>query len=79
MAMATPDDLVERLRRMADMTTTGNSLSDIRLAAAALVQLRDSEALARAKIAEQMIKIEWLERMKQNYYDETAEMAKEKP
>ena len=35
-----------------------------------LVNLRDSKALARGKIAEQMIKIEWLERMKQNYYDE---------
>ena len=48
-------------------------------AIAAITELRDSEALARDKIAEQMIKIEWLERMKQNYYDETAEMAKEKP
>jgi len=43
---------------------------DMQQAAGALVQLRDAEALARGKIAEQTIKIEWLERMKQNYYDE---------
>jgi len=35
-----------------------------------ITRLRDSEALVRGKIVEQMIKIEWLERMKQNYYDE---------
>jgi hypothetical protein len=50
--MTSSDDLVERLRRMADMTTTGNSLSDIRLAATELVRLRERVAELEAKIME---------------------------
>ena len=61
------DALIERLLRYSILI---NGEPMMEQAAAALVQLRDSEALARGKIAEQMIKIEWLERMKQNYYDE---------
>ena len=49
------DALIERLKLSTQMLC--------REAAAALVQLRDSEALARDKIAEQMIKFEWLERI----------------
>jgi hypothetical protein len=68
------DALIERLqgfnppdRTIASQRDCSQAIHD---AADALVQLRDAEALARGKIAEQMIKIEWLERMKQNYYDE---------
>ena len=68
------DALIERLqgfnppdRTIASQRDYSQAIYD---AADALVQLRDSEALVRGKIAEQLIKIEWLERMKQNYYDE---------
>ena len=67
------DRLIERELQIADgetMLSWDGDARDRRKVVAALVQLRDSEALARGKIAEQMIKIEWLERMKQNYYDE---------
>ena len=61
------DALIERRPKMVDDAYVMEWVGE---AAAALVQLRDSEALVRGKIVEQMIKIEWLERMKQNYYDE---------
>ena len=48
------DALIERLRRYS-IRINGELMME--QAAAALVQLRDSEALARAKIAEQMIEI----------------------
>ena len=65
------DALIERLLKFCKVADSCPECAlDRAEAAAALVQLRDSEALARGKIAEQLIKIEWLERMKQNYYDE---------
>ena len=62
------DALIERLNsRSCELTPECDEHKDIRAAAAALVQLRDSEALARGKIAEQMIEIARLQ-------DDTAEI-----
>jgi hypothetical protein len=80
------DALIERINALADCSYWANAGWDIpgdatqvigRLAvqaAAALIQLRDSEALARGKIAEQMIEIGQLQDRLEGYFKRLTSM-----